>query len=147
MQQFILEVPAANPMGTLMIPILMIVFFYFFLMRPQKKKDKEAQTMRNNMEVGDEIVTIGGILGRVVSVREDNVLIESGSANTKLRITKTAVQANVSANERVQLRKQEAAAQAQKAKEEQAAAKAAAKAGIKDEQKAFAQTEEKKELK
>ena len=53
--------------------ILMFVIMYFILIRPQKKKDKETQKMRQNVQVGDEITTIGGIIGLVVSLKEDNV--------------------------------------------------------------------------
>ena len=60
--------------------ILMIVIFYFLLIRPQKKRDKEVQKMRENIEIADEIVTIGGIIGRVVSIKDDTVVIETASA-------------------------------------------------------------------
>lgn len=59
--------------------ILMIVIFYFLLIRPQKKRDKEVQKMRENIEIADEIVTIGGIIGRVVSIKDDTVVIETAS--------------------------------------------------------------------
>ena len=59
--------------------ILMIVIFYFLLIRPQKKRDKEVQKMRENIEIADEIVTIGGIIGRIVSIKDDTVVIETAS--------------------------------------------------------------------
>ena len=62
--------------------ILMIVIFYFLLIRPQKKRDKEVQKMRENIEIADEIVTIGGIIGRVVSIKDDTVVIETASSRT-----------------------------------------------------------------
>ena len=96
--------------------VLMVAIFYLLLIRPQKKREKQAKDMRSNLEVGDEILTVGGILGRVVNMRDDSILIESGSANTKLRITKTAVQANLTAQERMQERQQAAAAAAAEAK-------------------------------
>ena len=71
--------------------VLVIVVMYFILIRPQKKKEKEVAKMRNNLQVGDEIVTAGGIVGRVVSLREDTILIETGSNNTKIRIKPWAV--------------------------------------------------------
>ena len=71
--------------------VLVIVLMYFILIRPQKKKEKEVAKMRNNLQVGDEIVTAGGIVGRVVSLREDTLLIETGSNNTKIRIKRWAV--------------------------------------------------------
>ncbi len=72
--------------------VLVIVIMYFMLIRPQKKKEKETAKMRNNLQVGDEIVTAGGIVGRVVSLREDTLLIETGSNNTKIRIKRWAIQ-------------------------------------------------------
>lgn len=58
--------------------VLIIVVFYFILIRPQKKKDKEAKAMRENIQIGDEIMTIGGIVGLVVRKSEDTVVIETG---------------------------------------------------------------------
>lgn len=75
-------------------PVLIFVVFYFLLIRPQRKKDKEAQNMRNNIQVGDEIVTAGGIVGRVVSVREDTLVVETGGERSKVRIKRWAVQSN-----------------------------------------------------
>ena len=72
--------------------VLVIVFMYFMLIRPQKKKEKEIAKMRNSLQVGDEITTAGGIVGRVVSLREDTLVIETGSNNTKMRIKRWAVQ-------------------------------------------------------
>ncbi|MBE6899183.1 MAG: preprotein translocase subunit YajC [Ruminococcaceae bacterium] len=73
-------------------PILVVVVvFYFMLIRPQQKKDKADRAMRENLEVGDEIVTIGGIVGNVVSIKEDTLVIETGSDRSKIRILKSAV--------------------------------------------------------
>ncbi len=78
-----------------MLPLLLIlVVFYFMLIRPQKKKEKEVQKMRSSLEVGDEVVTSGGIIGRVVSMREDTVVIESGSDRSKIRVARWAIQQN-----------------------------------------------------
>ena len=74
--------------------ILIFVVFYFLLIRPQKKKDKEIQKMRNDIQVGDEVVTSGGIIGRVVSTKEDVVTIETGSDRSKVRIKRWAIQSN-----------------------------------------------------
>lgn len=74
--------------------ILIFVVFYFILIRPQKKREKEAQQMRNSLQVGDEVTTMGGIVGRVVSLREDTVVIETGSDRAKIRIKRWAVQSN-----------------------------------------------------
>ena len=78
-------------MGGLIPIILMIVVFYFLLIRPQKKQEKETNDMRNNLKVGDEITTIGGSIGKVVSIKEETVMIETGHDRTKIRILKTAV--------------------------------------------------------
>ncbi len=74
--------------------VLIFVVFYFFMIRPQKKKEKEIQRMRSNLQVGDEVVTSGGIIGRVVSIREDTVVIETGSDRSKVRIARWAIQTN-----------------------------------------------------
>ena len=74
--------------------VLVFVVFYFMLIRPQKKRDKAIQKMRSSLEVGDEIVTSGGIIGRVVSLKEDTIVIETGSDRSKLRIARWAVQTN-----------------------------------------------------
>ena len=75
----------------------MFAILYFFMIRPQKKKEKEIQLMRSNLEVGDEIVTIGGIIGRVVNIKDETIVIETGSDRSKIRITRWAVQQNNSA--------------------------------------------------
>ena len=72
--------------------VLVLVIMYFMLIRPQRKKEKKIQEMRNNLQVGDEIITSGGIIGRVVSLREDTILIETGSDRSKIRIKRWAVQ-------------------------------------------------------
>lgn len=74
--------------------VLIMVVFYFLLIRPQKKQEKQVQKMRASLEVGDEVVTSGGIIGRVVSLREDNIVIETGSDRSKLRIARWAVAQN-----------------------------------------------------
>ncbi len=74
--------------------VLIIVVFYFLLIRPQKKKDKETQKMRDSLQVGDEVITAGGIIGIVVSVKEDTVLIETGSDRSKVRVKRWAIQSN-----------------------------------------------------
>lgn len=71
---------------------LMFVAMYFFMIRPQRKKEKEAREMRDNLVVGDEITTIGGIVGRVVSIKEDTLVIETGADREKIRIKKWAIQ-------------------------------------------------------
>ena len=68
-----------------------VVFFYFFLIRPQKKQEKEATNMRNSLEVGDEVVTIGGIIGQIVSIKGDTVTICTSKDRNKIRFLKTAI--------------------------------------------------------
>lgn len=71
--------------------IILIVLFYFMLIRPQRKRDKAEREMRNSIEVGDEISTIGGFIGRVVSIKDDVLVIESSSDRTKLKIYRWAI--------------------------------------------------------
>ena len=79
--------------------VLVIIAFYFLLIRPQQKKDKEDKAMRENLDIGDEIVTAGGIIGRIVSIKDDTIVIETGSDRSKIRITKWAVSQNITAAE------------------------------------------------
>ena len=74
--------------------LLIFAVMYFLMIRPQRKRDKNQREMRSKLEVGDEIITIGGIIGRVVSMREDSLVIETGSDRSKIRITRGAVQQN-----------------------------------------------------
>lgn len=73
---------------------LIVVVFYFFILRPQQKKDKQAQQMRSSIEVGDDITTIGGIIGTVVSLKDDTIVIETSGDRNKMRIARWAVQQN-----------------------------------------------------
>lgn len=78
---------------------LIIAVFYFFILRPQQKKDKQAQKMRSSIEVGDDVVTIGGIVGTVVSLKEDTIVIETSGDRNKMRIARWAVQQNTTPKE------------------------------------------------
>ena len=80
-----------SSMGSLIMIVAMLLIFYFLLIRPQKKQEKEKQAMLNSLEVGDEITTIGGIVGEIVSVREETVMIETGKDKTKIRILRSAI--------------------------------------------------------
>ncbi|MBQ8433067.1 MAG: preprotein translocase subunit YajC [Clostridia bacterium] len=71
--------------------VVMFVAFYFFGIRPQKKQEKEVNAMRNALTVGDEITTIGGIIGKIVSIKEETCVIETTHERTKIRILKSAV--------------------------------------------------------
>ena len=69
----------------------LLVVFYFFGIRPQKKQEKAQNDMRNALKVGDEITTIGGIIGKVISIKDETCVIETTRDNTKIRILKSAV--------------------------------------------------------
>ena len=69
----------------------LLLVMYFVMIRPQKKQEKEQNDMRNNLAVGDEITTIGGIIGKIVSIKEETCVIETSHERTKIRILKTAV--------------------------------------------------------
>lgn len=88
--------------GSMMIVsmIVLLVLMYFILVRPQKKKEKEAKAMQEAIQIGDEIVTIGGIVGLVVRKGDDNVVIETGGEKNKMRIKLWAISENTSALER-----------------------------------------------
>ena len=77
--------------GPILIMVVVLVGMYFLVLRPQKKQEKEINDMRNNLKVGDEITTIGGIIGKIVSIKEETVMIETGHDRTKIRILKSAV--------------------------------------------------------
>lgn len=80
-----------SSIGPFLLMILLFVGMYFLVIRPQKKQEREINDMRNNLKVGDEITTIGGIIGKIVSIKEETVMIETGHDRTKIRILKTAV--------------------------------------------------------
>ena len=125
---FLAATGAEGGKGSSMSMIIMLVamfgLMYFMMIRPQKKKQKEDQMMRDNIQPGDEITTIGGICGRVVSVKEDSYVIETGADRNKMKITKWAVQMNNTANEKAAAEREAA----RKAAEEAKAAKKASKA-------------------
>lgn len=81
----------ANSWITIAMLVGLLVVFYFFMIRPQKKQEKQTNEMRNNLQVGDEITTIGGIIGKIVSIKEETVLIETGHDKAKIRILRSAV--------------------------------------------------------
>ena len=71
--------------------VVMFVAMYFLTIRPQKKAEKEANDMRNNLAVGDEVTTIGGIIGKIVSIKEETCVIETSRDGTKIRFLKSAI--------------------------------------------------------
>lgn len=82
---------AGNTIITVVMLVAMIALFYFFMYRPQKKQEKETNAMRNSLAVGDEITTIGGIIGKIVSIKDETLLIETGRDKVRIRILKSAV--------------------------------------------------------
>ncbi len=89
------EATATGGLGSFMPLIMMALLFvvmYFLMIRPQKKKQKEEQKMRESIRVGDEITTIGGIRGRIVNIKEDEFVIETGADRNKMVIKKWALQ-------------------------------------------------------
>ncbi|MEW8973338.1 MAG: preprotein translocase subunit YajC [Tissierellaceae bacterium] len=81
----------AQQLQGLIIPIGFFAIFYLFAIRPQKKREKEIQEMRNSLVVGDEVVTIGGIYGKILVLKEDIVTLEVGTTKTRLDVTKWAI--------------------------------------------------------
>lgn len=79
--------------------VIIIAAFYFLLIRPQRKKAKEEKKLRDSLQVGDEIVTIGGIYGRIISLKEDTIVIESKSDHSKMTIARWALQTNLTVHD------------------------------------------------
>ena len=78
-------------LGLLLAMVVMLLAVWFFGMRPQKKQEKAQAEMRNALRVGDEITTIGGIIGKIVSIKEETCVIETSHDRTQIRILKTAI--------------------------------------------------------
>ena len=96
MFMFLLESTTTNenPWSPYIMPIMLVgmfVFLYFFMIRPQQKQQKEEQKMRNDLAVGDEITTIGGIIGKVISIKGETFVLETTKDKTKIRFLKGAV--------------------------------------------------------
>lgn len=92
---------AGSLISTIVMLVAMVAIFYFLLLRPQKKQEKAAQDMRNNLEVGDEITTIGGIIGEIVSIKDETVMMETGRDKTKIRVLRSAIKSvDVKASEK-----------------------------------------------
>ena len=111
---------AAGGMGSSIIMIVaMIGIFYFMLIRPENKRKKEAEQTRNSVKNGDEITTIGGIVGTVVNVKEDKIVIETSADQVRVELMKWAISTNetaaAAAREEAK-KKQEAKAKAKAAK-------------------------------
>ncbi|HIS98330.1 MAG TPA: preprotein translocase subunit YajC [Candidatus Scatomorpha pullistercoris] len=101
-------------MSSILFLVIIFVVFYFFLIRPENKRKKKLTEMRNNITIGDEIVTIGGIMGKVVQVTEDTITFETGEDRVRMQVTKWAISTNV--REEKQRAAQQAAAAKSKGK-------------------------------
>ena len=71
--------------------ILIIVFMVILIYLPQKRQDKKDAAMRNSLEIGDQVTTIGGVIGRVVAIKDDTFVLETGADRVKIRFTKSAI--------------------------------------------------------
>ena len=115
----------AAPTGGLLSPLIMLVamfaIMYFMMIRPENKRMKEAEEMRASIRKGDSITTIGGIIGTVVDVKENNIVIETSADQVRIELAKWAVSSNETATEKAKV-------EAKKAEEAKAKAKAAKKA-------------------
>lgn len=110
----------SNPIFMLVMLGAMVLVFWLFIIRPQKKQKKEEEKMRNELSIGDEIVTIGGIYGRIVSIKEDSFVMESVADKSKYKFAKWAIQQNLTVHD------------AQEAKEKAAKEKKAKKSKTED---------------
>lgn len=86
--------PAAGGSSMIVMLVVMVAVFYFFMIRPENKKKKEANEMRNALKPGDNITTIGGIIGDIVSVKDDSIVIETSADKVRVEFTKWAVSTN-----------------------------------------------------
>lgn len=98
--------------------LAMFAILYFLMIRPQKKQEKADAEMRSSIEIGDEIVTVGGIVGKVVTLKDETIIIETGTDRNKLKITKNAIYQNSTATQKVAANRQASLDAAKKAKEE-----------------------------
>lgn len=87
--------------------ILLIVIMYFLLIRPQKKREREVNTMRSNLKVGDEIITIGGICGKIVKTKEESLVIQVGAERVKFEVMRWAISKVTVASDRPEVREEE----------------------------------------
>lgn len=84
---------AGGSMMTLILPlVLMFVLMYFLMIRPENKRKKKAEEMRNSLSLGEEITTIGGLTGKIVQVTEDTITFETGEDRVRIQVKKWAIQ-------------------------------------------------------
>ena len=101
---------AATGGSTILMFVVLIAVFYFFMIRPENKRKKEAQQMRNALKVGDNITTIGGVIGDVVSIKEDSLVLETSADRVRIEFAKFAVSTNNTAEKEAAKQKQAALA-------------------------------------
>ncbi len=102
-----------DSMSMIVMLLVMIAVFYFFLIRPENKKKKAMNDMRSSLKVGDNITTIGGVIGDIVQVKDENIVIEVGADKVRIEFTKWAVSTNNTAD-KAAAKAQEAAVAARK---------------------------------
>ena len=115
-----LESAAAGTAGggsMILMFVILIAVFYFFMIRPENKRKKEAQQMRDSLKVGDNITTIGGIIGDIVSIKDDSIVIETTTDRVRVEFAKFAVSTNNTA-EKEAAKQKAAALAARKAEKE-----------------------------
>ncbi len=95
MQMFLTAQATASPLMTLVFPVLILGVFYFLIIRPQKKREKEISQMRESLKVGDVVITIGGIKGKLIKVGEDEIVLETGPNNMKMELMRWSVGSNL----------------------------------------------------
>lgn len=83
--------PLSSMLMTLLLPVVLIVVFYFMLIRPESKRKKAAAKMRSELIVGDEITTIGGIVGKVVQIKDDTITLETGAEKSRVKLMRWAI--------------------------------------------------------
>ena len=122
-----------NSYSMIIMLVAMVAIFYFLLIRPEKKRKKEEENLRSNLKVGDKITTIGGIVGKIVDMHDENIVIETSADRVRMELAKWSVMTNNTAQEAAQKARAEAQAaakeRARKKKEEKEKAKADKKAG------------------
>ena len=82
---------SGGSMSMLIMVIIMFAVFYFFVIRPESKKKKKAEEMRNSLSLGDEIITIGGMIGKIVQITEDTITFETGEDRVRIQTKKWAI--------------------------------------------------------
>ncbi len=118
----ILGAPAGGG-GTIIMLVVMVAVFYFMLIRPENKRKKEAEQMRSSVKVGDEITTIGGIVGTVVHVKDDKFVLETSADQVRIEFNKWAISTNETAAAAAKEEAKKAAEAKAKAKAEKKAKK------------------------